>query len=70
MYPSLSEIRKYIDSDPDKPFILCEYCHAMGNGPGDLEDYYQMFRNNDIMCGGFVWEWCDHAIYKGIAEYG
>jgi len=70
MYPSLKEIRKYLDSDPDKPYILCEYCHAMGNGPGDLEDYYQMFRTNDIMCGGFVWEWCDHAIYKGVAENG
>ena len=70
MYPSLKEIQKYIDSDPDKPYILCEYCHAMGNGPGDLEDYYQMFRANDIMCGGFVWEWCDHAIYKGTAENG
>ena len=70
MYPSLKEIQKYLDSEPDKPYILCEYCHAMGNGPGDLEDYYQMFRNNDIMCGGFVWEWCDHAIYKGVADNG
>lgn len=70
MYPSLSEIRKYLDSDPDKPYILCEYCHAMGNGPGDLEDYYLMFREHDVMCGGFVWEWCDHAIYKGVAENG
>ena len=40
MYPSLDEIRAYLDSGPDKPFILVEYCHAMGNGPGDLEDYW------------------------------
>ena len=70
MYPSIAEIEEYLASNPDKPYILCEYSHAMGNGPGDLEEYFQMFRKNDIMCGGFVWEWCDHAIFKGIAENG
>ncbi|MFR4145748.1 MAG: glycoside hydrolase family 2 TIM barrel-domain containing protein [Mediterraneibacter gnavus] len=45
-----------------KPFILIEYCHSMGNGPGDFEDYFQKFHKEDIMCGGFVWEWCDHGI--------
>lgn len=70
MYPSLDEIQKYIDSKPDKPFLLVEYCHAMGNGPGDLEDYFNMIYTNDIMCGGFVWEWCDHAIYKGKTDSG
>lgn len=49
-----------------RPYILCEYCHAMGNGPGDLEQYQQLFMENDGICGGFVWEWCDHAIYKGM----
>ena len=42
MYPSLEEIQEYMDKKPDKPFLLIEYCHAMGNGPGDLEDYFQM----------------------------
>ena len=70
MYPSLEQIEEHLASDPDKPYILCEYCHAMGNGPGDLEEYYQLFRKHDIMCGGFVWEWCDHAIYKGVAADG
>lgn len=42
MYPSLEEIREYMEQKPDKPFLLIEYCHAMGNGPGDLEDYFQM----------------------------
>ena len=54
MYPALEEIRDYLDSDPDKPFILVEYCHAMGNGPGDLEDYWEMILAEDRMCGGFV----------------
>ena len=49
---------------------MVEYCHAMGNGPGDLEDYFQLIEKNPLMCGGFVWEWCDHAIYKGEAEDG
>ncbi len=70
MYPSFEEMEEYLQNEPDKPFILCEYCHAMGNGPGDLEDYFQMFEENEIMCGGFVWEWCDHAIYHGWAENG
>ncbi len=70
MYPSIEDIQKYIDSEPDKPYLLVEYCHAMGNGPGDFEDYFQIINNNDVMCGGFVWEWCDHAIYKGITENG
>ena len=42
----------------------------MGNGPGDFEDYFQMIQDNDKMCGGFVWEWCDHAIAHGTAENG
>ena len=70
MYPALSEMREYLNDSPDKPLLLCEYCHAMGNGPGDLEDYFQLFTSNDIYAGGFVWEWCDHAIYKGLAENG
>ncbi|MBP3542836.1 MAG: DUF4981 domain-containing protein [Lachnospiraceae bacterium] len=70
MYPSLEEIQEYLDKNPDKPMILCEYSHAMGNGPGDFEDYFELFQKNDMLCGGFVWEWCDHAIYKGQAENG
>lgn len=65
MYPSLEEIHEYVERKTDKPFILCEYSHAMGNGPGDLEDYFKVFEQHDEVCGGFVWEWCDHAIYQG-----
>lgn len=70
MYPSMERLQRYLDSNPDKPFLMCEYAHAMGNGPGDLEDYWQFVQAHDIMCGGFVWEWCDHAIYAGVAENG
>lgn len=70
MYPPFEDVQKYLSSDPDKPFLLIEYCHAMGNGPGDFEDYFQLIDNNRAMCGGFVWEWCDHAVYAGIAPSG
>lgn len=70
MYPALSEIEEYLEKDGSKPFLLVEYCHSMGNGPGDLEDYFQMIQKDARMCGGFVWEWCDHAIAHGQAENG
>ena len=70
MYPSLSQIQEYLYKDGSSPFLLVEYCHSMGNGPGDFEDYFQVFQDNDKMCGGFVWEWCDHAIAHGTAENG
>ena len=65
MYPSFEDIRSYLDNDPDKPLLLVEYCHAMGNGPGDLEDYHKLIEEYPALCGGFVWEFCDHAIYGG-----
>ena len=70
MYPSLQEIEDYLKNDGSKPFLLVEYCHSMGNGPGDFEDYFKMIHKDDRMCGGFVWEWCDHAIAHGTAENG
>ncbi|MGY5012637.1 glycoside hydrolase family 2 TIM barrel-domain containing protein [Streptomyces sp. 900105755] len=44
------------------PFILCEYGHAMGNGPGGLADYQRIFESHDRLQGGFIWEWIDHGI--------
>ena len=70
MYPALSEIEEYLEKDGSKPFLLVEYCHSMGNGPGDLEDYFQIIQKDARMCGGFVWEWCDHAVAHGQTENG
>ena len=70
MYPLYEQVEEYCESEPDKPMILCEYCHSMGNGAGDYEDYFEMIEKYDCLCGGFIWEWCDHAIYKGTAENG
>ncbi|MBP5669953.1 MAG: DUF4981 domain-containing protein [Lachnospiraceae bacterium] len=58
-----------LDADT-RPFILCEYCHAMGNGPGDLEDYRNVFYSNDRFVGGLVWEWCDHSVPLGTTADG
>jgi len=59
--------RKY----QNKPFYLCEYCHAMGVGPGALEEYWNMFYSSDIFMGGCIWEWADHAVLheKGDLRY-
>ncbi len=71
MYPSAKEMYDIIaDEKETRPFVLCEYCHAMGNGPGDLEDYHETFYSNERFCGGFVWEWCDHAVPLGTTPDG
>ncbi|NDR53697.1 glycoside hydrolase family 2 TIM barrel-domain containing protein [Actinomyces sp. 565] len=68
MYPGLDEVHAYLESDPDRPFLLVEYCHSMGNSPGDLEEYWELILAEPRMCGGFVWEWCDHAIRAGSVD--
>ena len=45
-----------------KPFIMCEYIHALGSGPGEMEDYWKLFYKYDRLLGGFVWQWADHGI--------
>ena len=71
MYATTEEVDSYFaEEGPKKPFIQCEFVHALGNGPGDIEDYYQQIMKYDGFCGGFVWEWCDHAVNQGVAENG
>ncbi|MGW1599683.1 glycoside hydrolase family 2 TIM barrel-domain containing protein [Streptomyces eurythermus] len=69
MYASHAEVERIgrgLDGGPRRrrelPLILCEYAHAMGNGPGGLADYQRLFRSYDRLQGGFVWEWIDHGI--------
>jgi len=50
------------------PFLLCEYAHAMGNGPGGLSDYQELFEAHPRVAGGFVWEWIDHGIARSAAD--
>lgn len=66
MYTATGDLERYLQQKPwGKPYVLCEYCHAMGNGPGDLEDYERILDGYPGALGGFVWEWCDHAIFAG-----
>lgn len=76
MYPSIADIEKYCKNQYEKnceerkPIVLCEYAHSMGNGPGDFELYYQLLDKYPEFCGGFVWEWCDHAVNMGTTQDG
>jgi len=66
MYPAPQWIEEYFaDENNTRPLVLCEYIHAMGNGPGDAEEYQQLIMKYERFMGGFVWEWCDHAVYGG-----
>ncbi|MEC0227805.1 glycoside hydrolase family 2 TIM barrel-domain containing protein [Paenibacillus alba] len=63
MYASPKEIEAYAqDENNKKPLFLCEYSHAMGNGPGDLKDYWDVIYQYPKLIGGCVWEWSDHGI--------
>lgn len=63
MYSSPAEMWEAIHDEASVlPFFLCEYCHAMGNGPGDLADYWDMIYKSDRFAGGCVWEMLDHSV--------
>lgn len=71
MYMPTEDMLRFLKNENEsRPLILCEYCHAMGNGPGDLEDYWKVFYSSDRFSGGLLWEWCDHALPQGITIDG
>lgn len=73
MYAATEDLDAYFaDPHNQKPYLLCEYGHAMGNSGGDFEDYQQTFMQYPGSCGGFVWEWCNHSPYlaNGQSGYG
>lgn len=81
MYPPLDRLIKLAETEGvdengkyEKPIVLCEYGHAMGNGPGWLEEYEEAFRKYPRLQGGFIWEWANHGLWKedagGKAYYG
>ncbi|MGN6126132.1 MAG: glycoside hydrolase family 2 TIM barrel-domain containing protein, partial [Humibacter sp.] len=84
MYPTLDELERIgrheekapegITPEQDDrrralPFLLVEYAHAMGNGPGSLGDYWRIMAQHDRICGGFVWEWIDHG-FNAVTDDG
>ena len=65
MYPSPSHLEDYAKNDPQKPVIMIEYAHAMGNSVGNLQDYWDIIENYKVLQGGFIWDWVDQALeYK------
>ena len=72
MYPSLAETQKFaVTDDINMPVFLCEYSHAMGNGPGDVYYYNELFDKYPKLIGGCIWEWADHVVtVDGVEKYG
>ena len=72
MYYSTNEVKAYAEDENRKmPFFLCEYSHAMGNGPGDVKDYWDVIYKYPKLIGGCIWEWADHTVLvDGVAKYG
>ncbi len=76
MYPTLEAMEIWrkdhtkSNGEFEKPLILCEYAHAMGNGPGNLKEYQDLFYSNDFYQGGFIWEWANHGIKTTSKENG
>ncbi|KAL4865079.1 hypothetical protein BDV12DRAFT_155556 [Aspergillus spectabilis] len=76
MYPSVERIKRLAESEGDdfeKPIVLCEYAHAMGNAPGGLVEYMDAFRTHRRLQGGWIWEWANHGLWddeQGFYGYG
>lgn len=72
MYISFEELEKAaVTNDICMPVFLCEYSHAMGNGPGDVYEYNEIFDKYPKLIGGCIWEWADHVVMDdGVAKYG
>ncbi len=72
MYPSFEEMDSLLSLGDKRPLFLCEYCHAMGNGPGDLADYWDYIYAHPQHIGGCIWEWADHVapMTDGHLGYG
>lgn len=73
MYYTPKQMLEYVERTGDRrPFFLCEYSHAMGNGPGDLRDYWEYIEENPQFIGGCIWEWADHVfeLKDGERLYG
>lgn len=69
MYPTIEYLEEQGQkTDDPRPFFMCEYAHAMGNGPGNLKEYWETIYKYPRLLGGCVWEWVDHAIRQRTAE--
>jgi beta-galactosidase len=62
MYATIETSIAYAENDPKRPFIQCEYAHAMGNSVGNLQDYWDIIEKYDVLQGGFIWDWVDQGL--------
>lgn len=62
MYPSIRNMKKYAEADKARPYIMCEYAHAMGNSSGNFQEYWDIINSSPHMQGGFIWDWADQGI--------
>ena len=70
MYPSLERLIELAeDPEEDRPIIMCEYAHSMGNSTGNLKEYWDVIRKYKRICGGFIWDWVDQGL-KRVTEDG
>ena len=71
MYPSVRQLKLINDSDSDagnRPIIMCEYAHGMGNSLGNLAEYWELIRSEPRLMGGYIWDWVDQGLYKEDEE--
>ena len=68
MYATISELKTYAENNPDRPYVLCEYAHAMGNSVGNFGDYWKMMKEYPVLQGGFIWDWVDQGLIKKTAD--
>ena len=66
MYPPLGAIVDYAHSGADRPLVMCEYSHAMGNSNGSLAEYWDAIEREPLLAGGFIWEWKDHGLRQRV----
>ncbi|OGU33907.1 MAG: beta-galactosidase, partial [Ignavibacteria bacterium GWB2_35_6b] len=64
MYPSINHITEYAGTTQDRPLIMCEYSHSMGNSTGNLQDYWDAIESHKQLQGGFIWDWVDQGFLK------
>ncbi len=62
MYPSIEQVETYAQKKPKRPYIMCEYAHAMGNSVGNLREYWDLINKYKVLQGGFIWDWVDQGI--------
>lgn len=69
MYPGIGSMKRYAaDSTKKRPYIMCEYSHAMGNSSGNFQEYYDVIRSSPHMQGGFIWDWIDQGMLTKTAD--